>query len=497
MSIPDEIKNVKRPPSTVIRIGYKGEYLVIKRTSKRVSGKKNPVTIDQGTIGKIINGVYVPLESKGKKRYKDNELSNIDIKTFGPIKLCLNNSLDLLNDLIDIYGEERAKQLYCIALLRACDEDIRNRDIEIEYQSSYLSELYKNVALSKTTLSNLMLQVGQNYSKIHLFMENRMNKANFDKCIIDGTIKKCNCTSSTMSEFSRKAHEKTRTDISLIYLYNFETKEPLACKVYPGNMLDQTAIQDFLSEYSLNTSNSPMAIFDKGFFTSKTIQSYEKEHILNYLCALKENDQIIIKNNIYDSILTPLADYKEKVVFYSKTKIDDSHFVYAFRDPSITQMEDTAYTSLQVKKKKFDEIKYKEKRKMFGTLVLISNKDKEPLDIYLAYLSRWEIETMFNLYKCIIDLDTTNVHNDYRIYANEFINYLSLIIASRLRNLFNKIDVELSNNKLKKISSSYSYRQVMRHLSKIQIVRLNNKDWKLTTTVKYIDRLREALKIDV
>ncbi len=42
---------------------------------------------------------------------------------------------------------------------------------------------------------------------------------------------------------------------------------------------------------------------------------------------------------------------------------------------------------------------------------------------------------MFDMYKNIIDRDTVNVLTDYRLYATELINFISVIITTRVRRL--------------------------------------------------------------
>lgn len=78
--------------------------------------------------------------------------------------------------------------------------------------------------------------------------------------------------------------------------------------------------------------------------------------------------------------------------------------------------------------------KYVEKKSLFGLVVFKSKGNLDPLTIYLAYSLRWQIEVMFNHYKNIIDRDTVNVHTDYRVYATELINFLSVVISTRIKN---------------------------------------------------------------
>ena len=92
-------------------------------------------------------------------------------------------------------------------------------------------------------------------------------------------------------------------------------------------------------------------------------------------------------------------------------------------------------------------------------------------------MGRWEIETLFYLFKNIINRDTVNVHNDYRVYGTEFINFLSVIIATRIKKLFRD----------KKLSEKYSFKQLMIYLSKAKKVRIGEDDkWRDGTTVAYV-----------
>lgn len=115
-----------------------------------------------------------------------------------------------------------------------------------------------------------------------------------------------------------------------------------------------------------------------------------------------------------------------------------------------------------------------------------SKKNLDPLTVYLAYYQRWQVETMFNLYKNIIDRDTVNVHTDYRVYATELINFLSAIITTRVKNEIGR----------KELNKKYSYKQIFRMLSKCKKVR-TDKDgqWEDVTKLKYIEELTKTLDV--
>ena len=122
--------------------------------------------------------------------------------------------------------------------------------------------------------------------------------------------------------------------------------------------------------------------------------------------------------------------------------------------------------------------KYTGKRTLFGLIVFKSKKNLDPLTVYLAYAQRWMIEVMFDMYKNIIDRDTVNVHSDYRVYATELINLLSIIISTRVKNLFVKTE----------LSQKYSYNQIFKMLSKYKKAKIeDNGIWRSVTMLKYIE----------
>lgn len=498
MRIPDEIKRVERPSSTIVRIGMDGRYLVIKRGSKRIPGKKNPVPYDIGTIGEIKDGKYIEIRKEPRSTNINSDSAKnmtIDIKSYGCVKLAYDVSYDLLEDLRECFNDSISYKLYIMSLLRAIDPDLKSRDIEFEYMTSCISNIIDNQNMNKNNISKLLKVVGMNYSSVHSFLMNRVEKYSACKTVIDGTVKRYTSDDSIYSEYSRKAHEKTGKDVSILYQYNLGSKEPIALKIYPGNELDQTSINDFLEEFK--GSNS-LCVLDKGFYTKKNIIKWDSDHSLSYLLPIKDNSKIIKDNDVLNNINTPLKEYKERVIYGEKFTLDDNHYLYAYRDPKIALDQEVSYTSKGIKNNNFDSDKYVMKKDSFGTIVLYSNSDLSLIDAYIAYSQRWEIETMFNLFKVILDIDTTNVHSDYSTIVTEFVNFLSVIIATRIKHKFDTTTIKTKKNKDIKLSRLYSYRQLLRYLRKIQIYRTSsNGDWIYNKNVAYVEDIGKALNIYV
>lgn len=475
MPIPKEILAVKRPKSTVVKFRM-GRYLVIKRTSKRVNGKPKPV--DLGTVGEIVNGKYVEIRKIPKKLQ-----NKVDIKDYGEFALCNKAAGNLFDELAKVFDIKTAKQLYIIALLRACDKDIKNRDLQFAYETSFASEVYPGVPVSENTVSRLLLQVGMEYRYIREFMQNRIKAISPKKLVIDGMLKDCNRITDSFSEWSRKGAKKGSMDVNLLYAFDMDLREPVAVKPYPGNMLDLSALQDFISDFPIS---SGLIVLDKGFSSEINISKLRKTEGLSYIIPLKQSSRKVKDNGLSEPYASVLDGYQDNTILFKKVKVNDSCFLYGFRDPRCAYEQQLGYISSAKKKGTYSEDKFLSKVDQFGLIVFESNSDLNPLDVYRAYAGRWEIEVMFDLYKNIIDLDTVNVQGDYRLYATEFINYLSLIIDSRVKKL-------LSADPL---ASKYSFRQIFRFLSKSKRVRIADSDeWIPNATVKYVSDLLVALSV--
>ena len=484
MPVPKEILAVKRPSNT--RVKQSGDrFLVIKRTCKRINGKPTPVEL--GTIGEIVDGKYVEIRPEPRKKN-----TYVDIKDYGEFALCHKAAGNLLEELMKVFGKE-GKRLYTICLLRAQDPDLRDRDLQFAYETSYISEVIPGMHLSENTVSEFLRKTGMEYRYIREYMEKKVESVAGKALIVDGMLKDNNSNTNDFSEYSRKGAKKGSKDLNLIYAYDPESQEPVAVKPFPGNMLDATCFIEFVEEFELKKG---ILIADKGFTGKNPISMLDDLEGLSYLLPLKHSSRTIRENGMDTGIVSPLDGYKERTVFYKKKQVGKK-WLYAFRDPKTASEQETGYVAMSQKKGSFSEEKLLSKQNEFGVIVFESKSDLDPLDVYLAYAKRWEIEVMFNLYKNILELDKVNVQGDYRVYATEFINYLSVIVGARIRKLLTVSYVNKKNSKEKvSISSVYSYKQLLRILGKVKRVRVGDSDkWVQNQTLKYTADILKALGV--
>lgn len=455
MAIPKEILKIERPKNTVLKATRTpNTYSVVKRTSKRVPGEKNPKPIELGVIGKIINGVYVPLPDKVKHE--------IDLKEYGPFAFCDLVCNCLFDNLLKFYELEATKKLYCIALLRTLDNGIVDDDIALQYRTSFLSEKYPNTALSPNTISKFLEETGQRTCIIDEFMNERIQQYVGDPIVVDGMLKNSNGEMNSFSEFSRKARVKNSKDINLIYAYDLAQQEPLACSVYPGNMLDFTAFKSFLVDHPIENG---FLIMDKGFNENECKLELDRLNT-KYIIPMPLSRKVIREFEL-DKNFTHCFKYDEDTIRAKKVYANGEYY-YSFKSTYMEAKQKQGKISREVHKGTFDPIKFEESESKCGLIVFETNIDVEVEYLYLAYQERWEIEVLFNNYKNIINCKEVNVQGNYRLIATEFINFLSCIMSMKIKKY---IFAKGLNNK-------YSQRKILLLLSK----------WHKKRTNKYSDQ---------
>lgn len=486
MKIPKEILAVERPKSTIVRyVG--GKYHVIFRKGVYRNGKSYPK--DVANVGEIVDFKFIPKE---KPVYYNNKsvLLELDIKDYGRVALVHQQSKDLLDDLSGIYTERDATRIYTIAVLRAAYGDIKNRELDYRYTTSYMSNLYPNVGLSKNTVSSFLEKVGMASNRINKFMENRVSKFSNKRLIIDGMLKDFNSIQNDFSQYTGKCKTKGSKCLSLLYAYNPATKEPVAAKPYQGNMLDMTSMDDFIETFDLEGS---LVVMDKGILSKKLLNRLNAKKI-TYIIPLKNNSKIIADSKILENI-DNVIEYQRKNIPFKKMFIESGEsleyglnspfYLYAFKDPYAAYEQESGYLDKSLKKnKEFDAKDYHKKKCSFGTITFISTVDIDAKAVYEAYDGRWEIEIMFNFYKNILERNTVDVHGPYRMVASEFINYLSIIITSRIKVLFGNLGLD----------EKYSYKQIFHYLEQCKKYKNpNTGKWENTKTLDYVAALAKLL----
>ena len=463
MPIPQHILSVDRPKNTVV-IAYgkdKNLYAVRQRIGCRnVDGRHLPV--NGPTIGHIIDGVYIPLETPTRANVS---VSPIDLKDWANVVLCDRLFVGIQEELAAVYSRQDAMKIYCIAILRVCDHGIRDYELKEAYETSFLSELYPGVALSKNTVSTFLNDLGKTVTRIVQFMRNRTAAVSMDHhLLVDGTLKSDESKVNSLSDFSRKARTKGTRDISVLYAFDLEEMEPICSKCFPGNMLDATAYKAFLSE---NRITRGIIVGDKGFPESAAHEYFAANPELHYLNPVKRNSKLIERHNMLD--FTGILPGYEGITFRKEKCTGADKWLYSFRDSSKAAKEEQDWLRRAKKNKTYSLEVLREKQKSFGTIVLECDLNLPAETAYKAYEKRWEIEIVMRFYKSACEFDETHVQDDYSVIGSEFCDFLSTLLTFRLIKAFDQAH----------LLEERTYKKIMSILTRAKKARLDGEDWNL------------------
>jgi len=463
MPIPKEILEVERPINTVV-IAYgkdKNRYGVRQRIGCKNDGGRH-LPVNGPTIGHIINGLYVPIIPVGPAGISENA---VDLKEWANIVFCDEKFVDIQEELLKVYNRHDMLKIYNIAVLRVCMPGIKDYELKEAYDTSFLSEIYPGVALSKNTVCEFLNNLGKSCSRITAFMQNRAAAVNMEHhLLIDGTLKSNESRVNSLSDFSRKAKTKGARDISVLFAFDLEAMEPICSKCFPGNMLDLTAYESFIQE---NGIIKGIIVADKGFPASAAQNQFRENPDLHYLNPIKRNSTLIRTHAMLD--FTGILPGVDGITYRKENCSGIDKWLYSFRDAYRAAKEEQDWLKREKKKGTYNLETLREKQLVFGTVVLECDLDLTPETVYKAYAKRWEIEIAVRFYKSACEFDETRVHDDYSVIGGEFCDFLSTLLTFRLLKAFDNA----------RLLEHMTYKMIMSSLKRAKKVKVSGDDWQM------------------
>ena len=424
MAVPEYIRKVERPVNTIVEdSGRDGpnRYAVRERISIKYVAGGNPRPINGKVIGHIRDGKYVPKQDKAST-------SGPDMLSYGASAFVKSVSYDLLDDLLEVYPIKEAYTIMAIATLKIIKPSITSSRLSAEYNRTFVCKDYPGIGMSANTISDFLKRLGQDGKKRRSFYQKRALRVVADHhVIIDGMLKEDNSTVNDLSALSYKARIRRCKDISVIYAYDLEAKEPICAEVFPGNSIDAISYKSFILD---NDIRQGIIVADKGFPPVQIIKELSDRPDLHFLTPIKRNDKRIYNNDMltFSGVLEGIEDH----VLYKKQAIKGGRYLYAFKSAKKAAIEEADYLKRRELNHDFNNEKYEKKRSVFGVIVFESDLDINPRDAYLCYDERWVLELVFKQYKNDLCLDHTNVQGDFSVIGSEFVNFISTVLTCRL-----------------------------------------------------------------
>lgn len=471
MAVPEEVRKVSRPKGTVVCDGRNGVYPVREKLSGGYyvddEGKRHRPSRNGKVVGHIVDNKFV---EKEEEPIPSVALGDVELKSWGEIELMDRLNRNILDLLRTLYNEDDATMIYCMALLRATHEGIPDRKLQREYEESFLTEMFQPINLRRTYVSTFLRNVGHNVSRINRFMRSMVEEVgDSEHMIIDGSLRQDHSNVNSLSEISRKTSKRGYKEVLLMYAYSMERRRPICSKVYPGNMKDETAVDDFVKDFGISNG---IIVVDKGFPPESIIACVESNEELHYILPLKKNRKVIddLDMYAYDARLGDSSIQCKK----AHCEVDGrERWYYSYRDPEIAADQETIYMSTH-KGKDFKPEVLNERRIEFGSLVFESDMDLDLGVVYEIYNSRWLIEIFFRTQQTEMGLDTTGVQSDYNVIASNFVDYLASIMVADSLTFFDDLGLLEKN----------TYGDLMNVMRRMKMTRTADGQWRLNKVAK-------------
>lgn len=429
-SVPEEIRKLK-PKGTMVK-ALNGKYYVYEQKNVKIDGKWKI------KMGKMIGSISMDLGFVPNSNYSHNQM--ITTLDFGEYFLSYYLSKKILEKLKLIFNIKEALTIYNIALIHFVNGFSYMKNIKPQYDLSYLSIKYPSISLSEHIVSKLLETLGRHTSNIEKFEDLLIEHSSKELAVDGHSIKTCGYDNS-LSEDGNKKHIFKDKQINLLMAYDINNSYPVLSRMYAGATMDNISFKDLFERKEFKNI---LFIIDKGFYSTENIKlcSMNGNRYIVPLKAHLKNYKEITKDYSCNESFVYESGRKRSVIEY-KMIIKDEVKVIFYRDLSLAALDSADYLSKVSPDNEIYTIeKYEEFKNTFGTIVIQTNLDKEPKEIYELYKNRWKIETFYDYYKNKLDVNALHISDYYQTQGLSFV----LLITSLIHTEFIKATKHLKRN---------------------------------------------------
>lgn len=319
---------------------------------------------------------------------------------------------------------ESWEEIYALALVRVM------RYIPLKRAKAVWEKLYNvkgiSPSLNPKKLSAVLREVGLDREGQNAVFNQLMSGESF---AYDLSVA---FTRSTIN-FAELGYNKNKIhipQINIALLYSTEGL-PAMIKALPGSVRDISSIYNSVKEIDSHV----ILILDRGFFSMDVIKFLMGKK--SFVIPAKRNsnlykEEIEIEEHFF---------YEERLIKCGKTrkeiKVDKekrSYYLYLFEDVTLRAEEEiTLYKKYDKGKISKEEIEKELERT--GKILITSDLDKEPEEIFLMYKQRDGVEKAFDVYKNILNADKMYLQDNESIFGHLFVSFLSLYGYCKLQHM--------------------------------------------------------------
>lgn len=441
-------------------------------------------------IKQIANGHYVYRSTSiwnktEKKRHKvstylgklDHELGLVEGKRFvEPVRVTSIKErgnaqlLDrLFEDVVPVLQDafpQHWPEIYSLAILRALaptsmhlaegrwEKILDVREVRPNLDPRRLSEMFQAVGLDRFGQAELFQHLNMGGEELVYDLSSFFSRSN----------------EVNMAEKGQNKDHIHLPQINLALLCSAEHGLPVMIRAPPGSVRDVATIYASVKEMGLE---GKVLILDRGFFGENVMEFLDGKGLSYVLPARRNSDLYDLVSLGEDEFL-----YHDRIIRSGKAS-GDGHWLYRYEDTEMRLDEERNLLRV-VNEGKISRREKKERMGRAGHILIVSDLDREPEDIYLLYKRRDKVEKQFDVWKSTLQADRTWLRDDASIFGHVFVSFLSLYLLARLEQALRQAG----------LLSKYSARRTLDEYSKAYQVRSGEMelDYEVPKKVRELDQ---------
>jgi len=373
------------------------------------------------------------------------------------------------------------QSILAAAAIKLCYREPCSR-FRLRYETSLAKRRWPDAHLSDDALPELLRRVGHQWAaQRDVFAELAADEKHM---AIDLSHVFSESQNIPWLEYGHNGDNVWRPQLQVLLMWGTTTHRPGFLQLLSGATHSAQTILHSLKEVPLR---DVVAVIDKGFWSPGNIEAFENAKV-HYAIALRRDLPIVD--------LKAHTQYKDQFLYRDATqwwrKDDwDGRTIYHFLDKTVAHNEESTYMRRLEKEedpkaKKSIERSYKEHRTGLGTLSILTDTGLDASEVYRLYKERREVEYAYDNLQNDLHADVTWMRSKESMVGFHFIMFLALHLYSQA----------LDHLKRKGMLSTWSVRDVLTYLSKVEVVEVDGADHLLPVT-KQTQTVLDRLEIPI
>ncbi len=467
MAFPDWVERHRKPGVELRR--QRGKYYAYRVTSKYDAKIKRSRKVTLEYLGAVTEkGLQKPRHKRPPRLGGRYDAGNV---------VFLDPFVAPLRRVVEASFPEDWQDLLAAAVLKLLYLEPGSR-LQLRYDTSLAKRRWPEARLDEKSLPDLLRRVGFQWAAQRDVF--RALARDEQHMAIDLSHVFSDSENIPWLEFGHNGDDVWRPQLQVLLCWGTTTHRPGFLQLLLGATHSAQVIATAVKEAPIQDL---VAVVDTGFYSPDNVKAFEGADV-HYVMALKRDLPFLR--------LRPHTEYQERFLFRGKTQwwrrdAWQGRTLYHFLDKAILAEEENAWMrrieqahDAEVKEKL--EAAYRARYPSLGTLSVLTDTGLSAAEAYAMIKERREVEYAYDALQNELRADVTWMRSKEGMIGYHFILFLSLHLYSQV----------LDHLKRKRLLSTYSVRDVLTYLSKVDVVEVNGQLHALPVTRQtqnVIDRL--------